>query len=259
VTTEGEFVAAIPMFALLLAAALQPAPTTAPAVRAEPVNPLYAYVSTDDYPAAALRGEAQGRVVFRLDVDVQGRVAACTITASSGSAPLDGATCRIMRSRVRFVPARDRRGRFVADSYANSISWALPGEVDLGDPYGFQPLRFVDGPVIVVATRRGSGQAMPAPPTRAVPMHRHSHYIRRADYPAAARREGVQGQVDFQLAIAPTGRVTACTILLTSGSPALDTATCRILISRARYAPARDAAGHPTADADLGSFVWLRR
>jgi len=54
-----------------------------------------------------------------------GRVTGCTVTGSSGSAALDNATCRIMRSRARFSPARDSNGQPTTDSYAASITWRI--------------------------------------------------------------------------------------------------------------------------------------
>jgi len=98
------------LIALLLA--LQPGPPAAAA--AEPItgasarlgSGLNRYYSRDDYPARALREEAEGIVRFRLTVLPTGRVGACTITASSGSALLDAATCRILTTRMRYAPIR---------------------------------------------------------------------------------------------------------------------------------------------------------
>ena len=89
---------------------------------------LLTYFSQDDYPAAALRGEEQGIVTARIDIDPRGRVANCTVTASSGSNALDAATCRIMRSRVRYRPARNRRGRPVPGLAFIHVTWQLPTE-----------------------------------------------------------------------------------------------------------------------------------
>lgn len=258
--------AAIPTFAWLLAAAFQPAPTPAapapvPAVRAEPVNPLYVYIEASDYPAAALRGEEEGRVEYRLDISPDGLVRGCTITASSDSSALDSTTCRIIRSRVRFAPARDRRGRMVPDSYASSITWSLSEErrAAIG-PLTPLPPRFGTAPPVILPRRRGLPGAPPAgivrPPTRAAPLHAYAHYFQRADYPAAALRNREEGWVFFTLTIGANGRVADCEISGTSGSPALDGTTCRILRSRARYAPARDAAGAPVGDTIFGIFVW---
>jgi TonB family protein len=89
---------------------------------------LAAYFSEDDYPAAALRNNQQGRVAFMLDIGADGRVTNCSITATSGSAALDMATCRILRSRARYTPARNPQGAAVADRDQGSISWVLPAD-----------------------------------------------------------------------------------------------------------------------------------
>ena len=86
---------------------------------------LYRLLSSDNYPAAALRNEEQGSVDFRLAVGKDGRVAACTITGSSGSSILDAHTCRLMKTRATFDPARDRRGRPVAGRFSGRIIWRI--------------------------------------------------------------------------------------------------------------------------------------
>jgi protein TonB len=83
-------------------------------------------VSDADYPISAIRAEEQGTTRFRLQVGPDGRVTGCTVTGSSGSSALDTATCRLMKSRARFTPARDSDGKATSDSYASSIRWILP-------------------------------------------------------------------------------------------------------------------------------------
>lgn len=80
----------------------------------------------DAYPPAAMRAGEQGRVVARLAIGADGRVSACTVDQSSGSAALDEATCRIASGRMTFAPARDDRGQAVASSYTLPIRWVLP-------------------------------------------------------------------------------------------------------------------------------------
>lgn len=87
---------------------------------------LPALVSNDDYPASALRAGEQGTVGFQLDVGTNGRVTNCVVTSSSGSAALDSATCRIMRSRARFAPARDSTGAATTDTVSSRIVWSIP-------------------------------------------------------------------------------------------------------------------------------------
>lgn len=89
---------------------------------------LASYVSDADYPDSAIRNEEQGTTGFRLEIGPDGRVTNCTITRSSGSSALDNTTCRIMRSRARFTPARDNQGNPTTDTYSTSIRWVLPEE-----------------------------------------------------------------------------------------------------------------------------------
>ena len=108
-----------------------PAPPPAPPPPPQRVEPararanLASYVSDSDYPASALRGEEEGTTGFRLTVGPDGRVSNCEVTSSSGSAALDQATCRIMRSRARFTPARDSTGASVGDTVSSRITWRI--------------------------------------------------------------------------------------------------------------------------------------
>jgi protein TonB len=118
--------------AFLLAAQGVAAPTPAPATGApapvrQGTNWPFDLLSDDDYPAAALRNSEQGKVKYRVEIGPDGRVSNCTITSSSGSSILDSATCRIIRSRARFVPATDERGNPVPDRREGEITWRLGG------------------------------------------------------------------------------------------------------------------------------------
>ncbi|HEX6374648.1 MAG TPA: energy transducer TonB [Allosphingosinicella sp.] len=85
-------------------------------------------IGRDDYPAAALRAEEQGLSSYRAEIGPNGRVVSCTIVGSSGSGSLDGATCRLLKSRARFLPALNARGRAIADVYYSAVFWRLPDE-----------------------------------------------------------------------------------------------------------------------------------
>ena len=87
---------------------------------------LASYVSDEDYPTTAVRNEEQGTTRFRLGVGPDGRVSECTVTASSGSSALDSATCRLMKQRAKFTPARDSDGKSTSDSVTSAIRWVLP-------------------------------------------------------------------------------------------------------------------------------------
>lgn len=76
------------------------------------------------------------------------------------------------------------------------------------------------------------------------------------DYPLRELHRGVEGDVGYNLVIGPDGRVSDCTVTASSGSRALDAATCRILQSRARYSPARNALGAAVSGQDSGVISW---
>lgn len=106
----------------------QSSSTTAPSAGSanpQPRTNLASYVSNDDYPASALRAGEEGRTSFRLTVGPSGRVLDCAVTISSGSLALDNATCRIMRSRARFTPARDASGSPITGTAESSINWRI--------------------------------------------------------------------------------------------------------------------------------------
>ena len=105
-----------------------PAPPPPPPRTVEPARAranLASYVSNDDYPPAALRAGDEGTTAFRLTVGADGRVTNCSVTSSSGSSSLDSATCRIMRSRARFTPARDSNGNPTTDTHSARITWRI--------------------------------------------------------------------------------------------------------------------------------------
>ena len=76
------------------------------------------------------------------------------------------------------------------------------------------------------------------------------------DYPQEAIRRDEQGTVAYKLSVDRRGRVSRCTIVRSSGSTALDRATCSILSRRARFDPARDAEGRRVADTHEGRIRW---
>lgn len=93
---------------------------------AKPFSPPEAWITSDDYPPAAARKGIEGRVAYSLEVGADGRPTWCTVVSGSGSEVLDAATCRIVRRRAKFYPAREN-GNPVPGVYAGSVRWALPG------------------------------------------------------------------------------------------------------------------------------------
>jgi TonB family protein len=76
------------------------------------------------------------------------------------------------------------------------------------------------------------------------------------DYPLEAVRNREQGAVQFRLGVGADGRPTECAIAATSGSAILDDTTCRLLMERARFEPARDEKGKAVPDEVTARIVW---
>jgi protein TonB len=76
------------------------------------------------------------------------------------------------------------------------------------------------------------------------------------DYPVEAIRRNEQGTVGYQLSINRLGWVSGCRIVSSSGSEALDRATCNIIRDRARFEPARDANGRRATGQYSGKIRW---
>jgi hypothetical protein len=62
--------------------------------------------------------------------------------------------------------------------------------------------------------------------------------IQRVDYPALAMVDDVSGITAFALTVAADGRPIGCRVTAGSGSALLDDMTCKLLLRRARFAPA---------------------
>jgi len=106
-------------------------------------------------------------------------------------------------------------------------------------------------PVLILAAGCATAD-LSAPPRANLPA-----LISNADYPAAAIRAGQQGTVEFRLDISAEGRVTGCTITSSSGSAVLDSATCGLLVRRARFTPALDRNGRPTTGTINSRIKWV--
>lgn len=194
---------------------------------------LASYFSTDDYPPAALHAGEEGTVQFRLTISPEGRASDCAVVGSSGSAILDEATCRILRERARYSPARDAEGRPVTGTDHGSVTWRLPPPEPQPDS---------------IPAENCAGCTRPSGTV--------GSFFRVADYPSAALRTREQGRVGFRVLIGTDGRVKRCQVTASSGSQSLDVTTCAILLARARYQPARDPNGAPVEGVDNGSVTW---
>ncbi|HET8612402.1 MAG TPA: TonB family protein, partial [Sphingomonas sp.] len=127
--------------------------------------------------------------------------------------------------------------------------------LDLPKVFPLPPLKdHIDFPKL-----SGAGETVRPPVSRAAdaqPKQSPSEWLTTDDYPPSALRAGEEGRTGFTLSIGADGRVTACSVTRSSGSEALDNAACRIITRRARFTPARDAEGRPTAGSYANSVSW---
>jgi protein TonB len=76
------------------------------------------------------------------------------------------------------------------------------------------------------------------------------------DYPPRAYQRRAMGVVHIRFVVAPNGRVSRCAVTRSSGHRDLDEITCRLILNRFRYRPARDASGRPVAETISGEQEW---
>jgi TonB family protein len=102
----------------------------------------------------------------------------------------------------------------------------------------------------------------PPPPPRSQRVARaawavpQSQLFSEDDYPAEALEAGEEGSVAARLQVSREGRVEGCIVIQSSGSASLDSTTCRLLVARARFTPARDHRGRRTTDTVPVRIVW---
>jgi protein TonB len=134
--------------------------------------------------------------------------------------------------------------------------------VDLGEKATTIDLGGIDLGGIDLGGGTGTKTVDPPPPppvdhsTGAVPRSSPGTWVTTDDYPPGEVRAGVEGRTSFRLDIGVDGRPTACTVLSGSGSDSLDRTACRKLMSRARFKPALDTAGHPAPSTYSGGVTW---
>ena len=87
-------------------------------------------IRDSDYPRGAYEVGAGGTVYLRFVVAPNGRVSECRVTRSSGRADLDATTCRLIQKRFRYRPARDARGRPIADVIRGEHLWIAERRID---------------------------------------------------------------------------------------------------------------------------------
>lgn len=111
----------------LVAAIVIPVAANAQRSAPQPLGDVTTWVTSDDYPPAAMRAKEGGLVTITLAIDATGVPTGCSVVSSSHSAILDAKTCEVMmRPAHRFSAARDDEGTAVAGVFRRSILWSLP-------------------------------------------------------------------------------------------------------------------------------------
>lgn len=92
---------------------------------------------------------------------------------------------------------------------------------------------------------------------RATPRNDPGSWVTTGDYRTSWINRELTGTARFDLAIAPSGRVTSCRITQSTGHDVLDQATCRLIAQRARFEPATDSTGKSVAGTYSSSIRWV--
>lgn len=79
-----------------------------------------------------------------------------------------------------------------------------------------------------------------------------------ADYPLESWRNDEEGVVRYRVAVGADGEADDCTIVSSSGHPALDARTCEIILERGEFSPALKDAQTPIAGILEQSHYWRK-
>ena len=252
------------------ATAAAPDAAPPPAARCPAVSPAVPGAPTLPIPCAPERWFDAGDVVavdaapasadahVAVTIDPGGKVTACE-PASASDRAFATATCRMLTSRARFLPARDIGNRPVVNMTTETIRWAaLP---DLPGRYRPVGLALPPPPPAypVVPRRRGCprdpggtlGVARP-PIACGDPVA----WIMPQRFPTTAIHGATSQRLDFTLSIDRDGRVAACTVNASSGSPEFDVLACQNLRNRGRFMPARNGDGSAATATYHGGMTW---
>lgn len=99
----------------------------------------------------------------------------------------------------------------------------------------------------------------PAIPTKSRPARPRNNpglWVGTMDYPARSLKMEEEGITGFRLTVGVDGRVVGCIVTSSSGSPALDAATCIHITRRARFDPALDDKGNRVTGYYANRVTW---
>lgn len=213
---------------ILFALLAQALPADTPA---KPLGNTGAFVQRGDYPIVALIDDVEGVTGFTLDVGADGSVRKCAVTASSGSALLDHATCASIKQRARFAPAT-RGGAPVPGQWKSRVRWMISGKHMLVDP------RF-DGPARTAATANDA--------------------FRSFSFDSVLRESGQAQQAATTFVVADVdrgGTVTACRLDGGTTGASHAALACSLLAGKDLFVPGFDRDGNAQADRVRVKIRW---
>lgn len=79
--------------------------------------------------------------------------------------------------------------------------------------------------------------------------------FRNSDFPPSAKGAG-RLRIGVRYAVDPSGNVDQCEIIQPSGYPEVDAMTCRVIVERYRFRPARDGEGIPVTEVLEEDYSW---
>ena len=161
--------------------------------------------------------------------------------------------------RPALKEAKESRPQVLAPAPVNPASAVAPPVEPA--TRAVMPVEGAPAPVFVPPVSAYPARSSPPPPAIATVPPRSAtgdlqRLFRAEDYPLAALAHKEQGSVTVRLTVGVMGRVGACDVTSSSGSRALDSASCRILQSRALFTPARDSSGNSTSDTVHQEIRW---
>ncbi|WP_197423710.1 energy transducer TonB [Novosphingobium sp. CCH12-A3] len=98
--------------------------------------------------------------------------------------------------------------------------------------------------------------AWAAEPRSPKPKGNPGEWVTTRDYPSEALRNEQEGTVGFRILVGTEGVPSGCEVTMSSGSAMLDSATCDLIQSRARFSPAMDAEGKAVVGTYSNSVRW---
>lgn len=158
-----------------------------------------------DYPLEAVRNGLEGRVTISTCLDASGKPYAHAVAKSSGHVVLDQASLDWTANGMWFKPAQAAGQPVAVCNYRFTQEWKLPESGAPPAPGGPIQVRGLDGKELTLTKK-------PIPKAGSM----------RADYPASAVRNRIEGDVGLQLCLDVRGKVTSVEVTKSSGNDALD-------------------------------------